>query len=69
MEVYVLNKEGQPLMPTRPVIARLLLKEGKAKCIRRTPFTIKLLVDTTEYKQEVVAGMDTGSKTIGQNAI
>lgn len=65
MEVYVLNKEGKPLMPTRTVIARLLLKEGKAKCIRRTPFTIKLLVDTTEYKQEVVAGMDTGSKTIG----
>ena len=65
MEVYGLNKEGQPLMPTRPVIARLLLKEGKAKCIRRTPFTIKLLVDTTEYKQEVVVGMDTGSKTIG----
>lgn len=69
MEVYVLNKEGQPLMPTRPVIARLLLKEGKAKCIRRTPFTIKLLVDTTEYKQKVVAGMDTGSKTIGCAAI
>ena len=37
MEVYVLNKEGKPLMPCRPVIARLLLKEGKAKCIRRTP--------------------------------
>ena len=52
-------------MPCQPVIARLLLKEGKAKYIRRTPFTIKLLVDTTEYKQEVVAGMDTGSKTIG----
>lgn len=65
MEVYVLNKEGKPLMPCKQVIARLLLKEGKAKCIRRTPFTIKLLVDTTEYKQEVVAGMDTGSKTIG----
>ena len=65
MEVYVLNKEGKPLMPCKPVIARLLLKEGKAKCIRRTPFTIKLLADTTEYKQEVVAGMDTGSKTIG----
>ena len=52
-------------MPCKPAIARLLLKGGKAKCIRRTPFTIKLLVDTTEYKQEVVAGMDTGSKTIG----
>ncbi len=69
MEVYVLNKEGKPLMPCKQVIARLLLKEGKAKCIRRTPFTIKLLVDTTEYKQEVVAGMDTGSKTIGCAAI
>ena len=69
MEVYVLNKEGKPLMPCKPVVARLLLKEGKAKCIRKTPFTIKLLVDTTEYKQEIIAGMDTGSKTIGCAAI
>jgi 5-methylcytosine-specific restriction endonuclease McrA len=69
MEVYVLSKTGKPLMPCTPVIARLLLKEGKTKCIRRTPFTIKLLVDTTEYKQEVAAGMDTGSKTIGCAAI
>lgn len=69
MEVYVLSKDGNPLMPCKPVIARLLLKEDKAKCIRRMPFTIKLLVDTTEYKQEVVAGMDIGSKTIGCAAI
>lgn len=69
MEVYVLSKTGKSLMPCTPVIARLLLKDGKAKCIRRTPFTIKFFVDTTEYKQEVVAGMDTGSKTIGCAAI
>jgi len=69
MEVYVLNKGGSPLMPCKSVIARLLLKDGKAKCIRKTPFTIKLLVDTTEYKQKVVAGMDTGSKTIGCAAV
>jgi len=69
MEVYVLNKQRNPLMPCTPAIARLLLKEGKAKCIRKNPFTIKLLVDTTEYKQEVVAGMDTGSKTLGCAAI
>lgn len=55
MEVYVLNKEGKPLMPCKPVVARLLLKEGKAKCIRKTPFTIKLLVDTTEYKQRTLS--------------
>lgn len=51
MIVYVLSKSGKPLMPTTPRKARLLLKSGKAKCIRRTPFTIKLLYDTTEYTQ------------------
>ncbi|MBL0710801.1 MAG: RRXRR domain-containing protein, partial [Colwellia sp.] len=30
MFVYVLNKKGEPLMPCKPAIARLLLKEGKA---------------------------------------
>ena len=33
MLVYVISKEDKPLMPTKPVIARLLLKEGKAKVI------------------------------------
>lgn len=69
MEVYVLSKKGKPLMPTKAVIARLLLKDKKAKVVKRNPFTIKLLVDTTEYKQPVIAGMDTGSKTIGCAAI
>jgi len=40
--VYVISQEGKPLMPTTNVIARLLLKQGRAKCIKRTPFTIKL---------------------------
>jgi hypothetical protein len=65
MLVYVLNKDSKPLMPTKPAIARLLLKDGKAKVITRQPFTIKMLVETANYKQEVVAGMDTGSKVIG----
>jgi 5-methylcytosine-specific restriction endonuclease McrA len=69
MEVYVLNKKGKPLMPCSPVIARLLLKEGKAKVVKRTPFTIKLLRESTDYTQEIVAGMDTGSKAIGCAAI
>jgi len=65
MEVYVLDKHGNPLMPCKPAIARLLLKDGNAKVKQKIPFTIKLLVDTTDYTQEVIAGMDTGSKTIG----
>ena len=56
-------------MPCAPVKARLLIKQGKAKVVRRYPFTIKLLFGSSGYKQEVVAGMDTGSKTIGSAAI
>ena len=46
--VYVLNKDGGPLMPTeRHGKVRRMLKEGKAKVVRREPFTIQLLYETT----------------------
>ena len=63
--VYVISEDGQQLMPTTNVIARLLLKENKAKCIKRTPFAIKLLYQTTNYTQDLTLGMDTGSGNIG----
>jgi len=63
--VYVLNKNNRPLMPCSNVIARLMLKEGKAKCSRRTPFTIKLRYDSTGYTQDLTLGIDTGSKYVG----
>mgnify|MGYP000937110220 CR=1 FL=1 len=63
--VYVINEDGSPLMPCNPAIARLLLKDGKAKCIRRTPFTIKLLYHATDYTQHLTLGIDTGSSKIG----
>jgi hypothetical protein len=69
MLAFVLNRHSQPLMPTSPAKARLLLKQGKAKVVRRDPFTIQLLFGSSGYKQEVVAGMDTGSKTVGSAAI
>jgi hypothetical protein len=65
MLVYVLHQDGTPLMPCKPVIARLLLKSGKARVVRRTPFTIKLTYDTTKNTQELTLGIDSGSKTIG----
>lgn len=65
--VYVISKNGQPLMPTKRFgKVRKLLKEKKAKVIRKCPFTIKLLYETeTNIVQDVVLGMDTGSKHIG----
>ena len=41
--VYVLSKTGQPIMPTKNhAKVRLLLNSGKAKVVKRTPFTIQL---------------------------
>ena len=63
--VYVISKSGKPLMPCENVVARLLLKDGKAKVKKRCPFTIQLTYDSDEYTQEVVLGQDTGSKHVG----
>ena len=68
--VYVISQNGNPLMPCTSVIARLLLKQGKAKCIKRMPFTIKLLYQTeTNYMQPLTLGVDTGSANIGSAVI
>jgi len=69
MLVYVVNKEGKALMPCNAVKARILLKQGKAKVIKRTPFTIQLVYGSAGYKQEIVLGVDAGSKTIGLSAV
>jgi len=65
MLVFIHNKDGKPLMPCKHSKARKLLKEGKAKVIRITPFTIKLLFGSSNYVQTIIGGMDTGSKVIG----
>lgn len=63
--VYVISQDGKPLMPCSNIIARLLLKQGKAKVKSREPFTIKLTYETTNYTQDLTLGVDTGSGTIG----
>ena len=67
--VYVINQDGTPLMPCKPVVARLLLKSDKAKVLKRTPFTIKLLYQTTSYTQDLTLGVDTGSSKIGSAVV
>jgi len=68
MRVYVINKRKEPLMPTKPQKARKLLESGKAKIVKREPFTIQLLQATGETKQKITLGVDSGSKVIGLSA-
>lgn len=68
MFVYIINKNGQPLMPCRPQKTRKLLKAGKAEVVKYEPFTIKLKYGSTGYKQPVTLGIDAGSVHIGASA-
>jgi len=68
LRVYVINQRKEPLMPTTPCKARKLLKQGKAKVVKREPFTIQLLYATGETKQDITLGVDAGSKIIGLSA-
>ena len=64
--VYVIGQNGQPLIPTnRHGKVKHLLKSGKAKVVKRCPFSIKLLYSSTNYTQNQTLGVDTGSGTIG----
>ncbi|WJQ12430.1 RNA-guided endonuclease IscB [Geobacillus stearothermophilus] len=66
--MYIINKHGKPLMPCSPRKARLLLKQKKAKVVRRTPFTIQLLYGSSGYKQPVSLGVDMGTRHVGISA-
>ncbi|MDP3012052.1 MAG: RNA-guided endonuclease IscB [Candidatus Hydromicrobium sp.] len=67
--VNVLNKRGVPLMPCKPQKARRLLKEGRAKVLERTPFTIQLLYTTGESKQNLTLGVDAGYSNVGLSVV
>ena len=64
--IYVLNKDGKPLMPTtRGGHVRHLLKEQKARVVRTKPFTIQLLYETDDVVQPLYLGIDPGRTNIG----
>ena len=48
--VYVLAKNGEPLMPTENHgYIRTLLSSRRAVVVRQTPFTIRLKFETSTY--------------------
>lgn len=69
MYVYILDINGNPLMPTKRYgKVRRLLKQNLAKVVNKCPFTIQLLYETTNNIQPINLGVDAGSKFIGISA-
>jgi len=69
MNVFVINMHGETLMPCKPRKAKILLREGKAKVVKRTPFTIQLKYGSSGYKQHLTLGVDTGHKEVGVSVV
>lgn len=71
--VYILNKKGEPLMPTTRCGHVRKLLDGKipgknAVVVNSNPFTIRLKYDTPNGVQDVFAGIDSGRENIGSGA-
>jgi len=65
MQVFVLDKNKQPLMPCHRARARELLKKKRAVVYRKYPFTIIILDRTGGDFQKIEVKIDPGSKTTG----
>jgi len=66
LKVLVLNNHEEALMPCSARKARILLKNNKAKVVRRLPFVIQLNdYSSTGYLQGLTLGVDSGHSTIG----
>ncbi len=65
MTVFVIDKEGKPLLPTHPARARKLLRDGKAKVYQVVPFTIQLERVIENPVGSFTVGIDDGAKYVG----
>ena len=69
--VYVLDMDGNPMMPTKRFgKVRRMLKSGQAKVVSTVPFTIRLTYQAkTHVTQPVTVGIDPGRTNIGLAAV
>ncbi len=66
MFIPVLNHHNEQLMPTTPSRARRWIKSGKATgFFKKGVFCVRLNIKTQENKENVVIGVDPGSKKEG----
>ena len=70
MITYVINKDGESLMPTnRSGRVRHLLNRKQARVVGIDPFTIQLLYEVGNYTQDIILGIDPGRTNIGVAAV
>jgi hypothetical protein len=69
--VFVLDREGKPLTPTKPSKARKLLEGNVAKPVwnKFGQMGIQMLVDTRKEKPKTVLGIDFGTKFEGYSIV
>lgn len=67
-KVFVLNLQGKPLMPCSYAKSKRMVKAGKAKVVKRFPFTIQLNFNCENKTQEINLGIDSGYQNIGFSA-
>ncbi len=65
MIVFVIDSEGRPLLPTHPVRARKLLRQGRAMVNQVVPFTIRLNRKVVSPIGSFEVGVDDGAKHVG----
>ena len=65
----VLTAGGKALTPTRIGRAKQLVRDGKARVVRHTPFVIQLNYTTEEHVPEMTLGIDTGYGHVGFSVI
>lgn len=67
--VFVLSKQGIPLMPCSIAKSKRLVKKEAAKVIKRFPFTIQLTFECENNIQDIALGIDSGFQNIGFSCI
>lgn len=68
--VYVLDINGNPLMPTKRFKkVRELKKQGLAKVVFYDPFTIQMLYDVGTETQKLTMGIDSGTSYVGASVV
>lgn len=66
MYIYILNKDGAPLMPTkRKAHVQKLLRHGKAAIVNKQPYTVRLKYQSPGICQSLYGGQDPGRTNIG----